>query len=104
MSWGRIGWPVCEIICTKSRTPDNEDEARSVTELTLSAGDYYSHDAVRSSRITVENGEMVIADIAQQHFHQRLENLRLFGYNVFCQSIASQRFDRNGIREHNQTV
>ena len=25
-------------------------------------GDYYSHDAIRSSRITVENGEMVITD------------------------------------------
>lgn len=75
---------------------DNGDEARSVTELTLSAGeetvtgviegaydvlfiekqpdgyvicytygDYYSHDAVRSSYVTVENGEMIIADIAQ---------------------------------------
>ena len=27
-------------------------------------GDFYSHDAIRSSRITVENGEMVITDIA----------------------------------------
>lgn len=72
---------------------DNGDEARSVTELTLCAGDdclfgyiegayevlsvekqpdgyvirytygdFYSHDAIRSSRITVENGEMVITD------------------------------------------
>lgn len=72
---------------------DNGDEARSVTELTLTAegetltgaiegayevlsiekqpdgyvirytyGDFYSHDAIRSSRITVENGEMVITD------------------------------------------
>ena len=70
---------------------DNGDEARSLTELTLSAGgetltgviegaydvlsidkqpdgyvirytygDFYSHEAVRSSRVTVENGEMVI--------------------------------------------
>ena len=27
-------------------------------------GDYYSHDTSRSSRITVENGEMIITDIA----------------------------------------
>lgn len=27
-------------------------------------GDFYSHDAIHSSRITVENGEMVITDIA----------------------------------------
>ena len=25
-------------------------------------GDYYSHDAIRSSRVTVEDGEMVITD------------------------------------------
>lgn len=28
-------------------------------------GDFYSHDTIRSSRITVENGEMVITDIEQ---------------------------------------
>ena len=75
---------------------DNGDEARSVTELTLSAGgecltgflegaydvllvekltdgyvicytfgDFYSHDTIRSSFITVENGEMIITDIVQ---------------------------------------
>lgn len=75
---------------------DNGDEARSVTELTLSAdgecltgfiegaydvisidkqpdcyvitytyGDFYSHDTIRSSCITVENGEMIITDIEQ---------------------------------------
>lgn len=75
---------------------DNGDEARSVTELTLLAGeetitgviegaydvlsvekqpdgyvicytygDFYSHEEIRSSRITVENGELVITDIAQ---------------------------------------
>ena len=75
---------------------DTGDEARSVTELTLSVGgetitgviegaydvlsvekqpdgyvicytygDFYSHEATRSSRITVENGEMMINDIAQ---------------------------------------
>lgn len=75
---------------------DNGDEARSLTELTLSAGgetitgaiegaydvlsidkqpdgyvirytygDFYSHEEIRSSRITVENGEMVITDIEQ---------------------------------------
>ena len=27
-------------------------------------GDFYSHEETRSSRITVENGEMVITDIA----------------------------------------
>ena len=27
-------------------------------------GDFYSHDAIHSIRITVENGEMVITDIA----------------------------------------
>ena len=73
---------------------DNGDEARSVTELTLYAGDdclygaiegayevlsvvkqpdcyvirytygdFYSHDTVRSSRVTVKNGEMVITDL-----------------------------------------
>ena len=75
---------------------DNGDEARSLTELTLSAGeeclteviegaydvlsvdkqpdgyvirytygDFYSHEETRSSRITVENGKMVITDIEQ---------------------------------------
>lgn len=75
---------------------DNGDEARSVTELTLSIGeecltgaiegaydvlsvdkqpdgyvlrytygDFYSHDTIRVSRITVENGELVITDMAQ---------------------------------------
>ena len=75
---------------------DNGDEARSVTELTLSAdgecltgfiegaydvisidkqpdcyvitytyGDFYSHDTIRISCITVENGEMRITDIEQ---------------------------------------
>lgn len=75
---------------------DNGDEARSLTELTLSAdgkcltgyiegaydvlsvdkqpdcyvirytyGDFYRHDQMRSSRITVENGEMVITDMEQ---------------------------------------
>lgn len=75
---------------------DNGDEARSLTELTLSAdeecltgviegaydvlsidkqpdgyvirytyGDFYSHEKTRSSRVTVENGEMVITDMAQ---------------------------------------
>ena len=33
-------------------------------KLHISYGDYYSHDTIRSSRITVENGEMVITDIA----------------------------------------
>ena len=28
-------------------------------------GDFYSHEAIRSSRITVENGEMVIADMEE---------------------------------------
>ena len=76
---------------------DNGDEARSLTQLTLSAGgetltgaiegaydvlnvdrqpdgyvirytygDFYSHNAVRSSCVTVENGEMIISDMAQQ--------------------------------------
>ena len=80
----------------ETRFVDNGDEARSITELTLSAGgktisghiegaydvlsvekqpdgivitytygDFYSHDAIRSNRITVENGKMVIADLAQ---------------------------------------
>ena len=75
---------------------DYGDEARSVTELTLSAGgecltgfiegaydvlsvdkysdgyvicytygDFYSHDTIRTSCITVENGEMIITDIEQ---------------------------------------
>lgn len=75
---------------------DNGDEARSLTELTLSAdgetltgfiegaydvlsidkqpdgyvirytyGDFYSHEAIRSCRVTVENGEMVIAGMAE---------------------------------------
>lgn len=75
---------------------DNGDEARSVTELTLSAGgetitgviegaydvlsvekhpdgyvicytygDFYSHEAIHISRVTVENGEMIITDMAQ---------------------------------------
>lgn len=34
-------------------------------EIRYTYGDFYSHDAVRSSRITVENGEMVITDIEQ---------------------------------------
>lgn len=80
----------------ETRFVDNGDEARSLTELTLTAGeksiaghiegaydvlsverqpdgivitytygDFYRHDTVRSSRITVENGKMVIADLAQ---------------------------------------
>ena len=80
----------------KTKFLDNGDEARSLTELTLSAGgetlagaiegaydvlsidrqpdgyvirytygDFYSHEAIRSSRITVENGEMVIADMEE---------------------------------------
>lgn len=80
----------------RTRFVDNGDEARSVTELTLSAGgkslegviegayevlsvdrqpdgyvirytygDFYSHEAIRSSRITVENGKMIITGIAQ---------------------------------------
>lgn len=80
----------------RTRLIDNGDEARSVTELTLSAGgktltgsiegaydvlsvekqpdgivisytygDFYRHDTVRSSRLTVENGKLVIADLAQ---------------------------------------
>lgn len=80
----------------ETRFMDNGDEARSVTELTLSAGgrtltgiiegayevlsvekqpdgyvitytygDFYSHDTVRSSRLTVENGNMIITDMAQ---------------------------------------
>lgn len=28
-------------------------------------GDFYSHDAIRSSRVTVENGKLVITDLAQ---------------------------------------
>ena len=75
---------------------DNGDEARSVTELTLSAGgksvcgiiegaydvlsverqpdgyvirytygDFYSHEAIRTSRVTVENGRMIITGMAQ---------------------------------------
>lgn len=75
---------------------DNGDEARSLTELTLSAGeecltgviegaydvlsvdkqpdgyvirytygDFYSHEVIRSSRVTVEDGKMVITDMAQ---------------------------------------
>lgn len=80
----------------QTRFVDNGDEARSVTELTLSAGeetlmgiiegaydvlsiekqpdgyvicytygDFYSHDTIRSSFVTVENGEMIITEIAQ---------------------------------------
>ena len=80
----------------RTRFVDNGDEARSVTELTLSAGgktltgsiegaydvlsvekqpdgivisytygDFYSHDTVRSSRLTVENRKLVISDLAQ---------------------------------------
>ncbi|MGN0996067.1 MAG: hypothetical protein ACI4PG_04090 [Candidatus Ventricola sp.] len=80
----------------ETRFVDNGDEARSVTELTLTAGgktltgiiegaydvlsvekqpdgyvisytygDFYSHDAVRSSRLTVENGKLIIAGLAQ---------------------------------------
>lgn len=80
----------------ETRFMDNGDEARSVTELTLSAGgktltgfiegaydvlsvekqpdgivisytygDFYSHDTVRSSRLTVENGKLVITGLAQ---------------------------------------
>ena len=81
----------------RTRFVDNGDEARSVTELTLSAGgktlaghiegaydvlsvekqpdgyvitytygDFYSHDAVFSSRVTVENGKMVVSDPQRQ--------------------------------------
>ncbi|MGN0746690.1 MAG: hypothetical protein ACI4ML_08445 [Aristaeellaceae bacterium] len=80
----------------ETRFVDNGDEARSVTELTLSAGgktltgsiegaydvlkvekqpdgyviaytygDFYSHGAVRSSLVTVENGELVITGLVQ---------------------------------------
>ena len=80
----------------RTRFVDNGDEARSVTELTLSAGaecvsgfiegaydvlsadrqpdgyvlrytygDFYSHEAIRTCRVTVVNGRMVITDIAQ---------------------------------------
>lgn len=80
----------------RTKFADNGDEARSVTELTLTAGgecltgvnegacdvlsidkqpdghvicytygDFCSHEATRSSRITVENGEMLITDTAQ---------------------------------------
>lgn len=80
----------------RARFVDNEDEARSLTELTLTAGgecltgilegaydvlsvdrqpdgyvirytygDFYSHETIRISRVTVENGEMIIADMAQ---------------------------------------
>lgn len=80
----------------ETRFVDNGDEARSVTELTLSAGgktltgriegaydvlsvekqpdgvvisytygDFYSHDTIRSSRLTVENGKLIITDLAQ---------------------------------------
>lgn len=33
--------------------------------ITYTYGDFYSHDTVRSSRLTVENGNMIITDMAQ---------------------------------------
>lgn len=33
--------------------------------ITYTYGDFYSHDTVRSSRFTVENGNMIITDMAQ---------------------------------------